>query len=96
MLWKLDRESFNAIVKDAAQKKRERYEGFLARVPLLKGMDSYQRSQISDGLQSEKVITQGDDGEIICEHSVSDLEYIVHSVSDLEMWSPCVMKMTTV
>lgn len=32
VLWKLDRRSFNSIVKDAAQKKRERYEGFLGSV----------------------------------------------------------------
>lgn len=69
VLWKLDRSSFNAIVKDAAQKKRDRYEGFLAKVPLLKDMDSYMRSQVSDGLKAEKVaggdniITQGEDGD---------------------------------
>ena len=29
LLWKLDRETFNHIVKDAASRKREKYEKFL-------------------------------------------------------------------
>jgi cAMP-dependent protein kinase regulator len=70
LLWKLDRSSFTHIVKDAAQKKRERYEGFLSSVPLLRdnGMDNYGRSQICDGLHNESfvagevVITEGEEG----------------------------------
>ena len=34
-LWKLDRQTFNHIVKDAAAKKREHYEKFLAKVKIL-------------------------------------------------------------
>lgn len=69
ILWKLDRDSFNHIVKDGAAKKRNRYEGFLAKVPLLKDMDSYQRSQVCDGLHVESftagtnIITEGEDGD---------------------------------
>lgn len=69
ILWKLDRKSFNNIVKEAAQKKRERYEGFLGSVPLLKSMDSYERSQLCDGLQSTSfaagstIISQGETGD---------------------------------
>jgi len=51
--WQLDRETFNAIVKDAAQKKRNRYDNFLAKVPLLQSMDAYERSQIADALKVE-------------------------------------------
>ena len=29
LLWKLDRDTFNHIVKDAAAKKREKYDNFL-------------------------------------------------------------------
>jgi len=54
VLWKLDRNTFNHIVKDAAQKKRERYESFLKTVPLLQSMSDYERSQVADGLKSEK------------------------------------------
>ncbi|CAD7964830.1 unnamed protein product [Amoebophrya sp. A120] len=69
VLWKLDRKSFNAIVKESAQKKRERYEGFLAKVPLLKTVDSYERSHICEGLvaeafkEGEVIIQEGDTGD---------------------------------
>merc|ERR1719194_176787 len=53
VLWKLDRDTFNHIVKEAAAKKRERYESFLKQVPLLSSMDAYERSQIADALQRE-------------------------------------------
>merc|ERR1712039_140018 len=53
ILWQLDRDTFNNIVKEAAQKKRQRYDTFLAKVPLLASMDSYERSQLADALRSE-------------------------------------------
>jgi cAMP-dependent protein kinase regulator len=43
-MWALDRNTFNHIVKDAASKKREKYEAFLSKIELLKGMDPYERS----------------------------------------------------
>merc|ERR1719262_1988803 len=46
VLWQLDRETFNHIVKEAAQKKRARYDAFLQKVPLLASMDAYERSQL--------------------------------------------------
>jgi cAMP-dependent protein kinase regulator len=42
--WKLDRDTFNHIVKDAAAQKRTKYEKFLSSVPILKSMDPYERS----------------------------------------------------
>ncbi len=42
-LWSLDRETFTHIVKDAASKKRERYEAFLEKVKILQSMDAYER-----------------------------------------------------
>merc|ERR1712216_1084988 len=68
ILWELDRGSFNAIVKDAAQKKREKYEGFLNKVKLLETMESYERNQLADALKPEsfpaetEIIKQGDEG----------------------------------
>merc|ERR1719473_1672078 len=68
VLWQLDRDTFNNIVKEAAQKKRERYDAFLAKVPLLAGMDAYERSQLADALKSEtfadgaEVCREGEDG----------------------------------
>ena len=52
VLFSLDRECFNHIVKDAARKKREKYEDFLGKVKLLDSMDPYERSQIADALVS--------------------------------------------
>merc|ERR1719453_683755 len=54
LLWKLDRDTFNHIVKDAAQKKRDTYDEFLKKVPLLSSMDAYERSQVADALTREK------------------------------------------
>ena len=48
LLWELDRNTFNNIVKDAAQNKRDKYESFLATVPILESMDQYERSKIAD------------------------------------------------
>jgi len=50
----LDRETFNHIVKDAAAKKREKYESFLSKVELLADMDPYERMQIADALKTKK------------------------------------------
>lgn len=69
LLWKLDRETFNAIVKDAACKKRERYEQFLKSVSILKDLGGYEISQISDALcgrdvmGGENVVRQGEPGD---------------------------------
>ena len=68
--WVLDRESFNHIVKDAAVKKREQYDGFLSKVGLFQSMDNYERQQLSDCLRSaqfaagEYVIREGEWGDI--------------------------------
>lgn len=68
--WCLDRETFNHIVKDAAAKKRERYEKFLEGVEVLKSIDSYEKMQMADVLKSisfapgEYVIRQGDWGDV--------------------------------
>mmetsp|Transcript_4893 Transcript_4893/g.8730 ORF Transcript_4893/g.8730 Transcript_4893/m.8730 type:complete len:401 (+) Transcript_4893:72-1274(+) len=69
VLWKLDRDTFNHIVKEAAQKKRQRYDTFLAKVPLLASMDAYERSQLADALKVEQfaegaiIVTQGEVGQ---------------------------------
>jgi len=68
ILWQLDRDTFNHIVKEAASKKRNRYDTFLAKVPLLASMDAYERGQIIDALKpvqmdaGKDICKQGDDG----------------------------------
>lgn len=69
LLWQLDRETFNHIVRDASMKKREQYENFLKSVEILKELGNYERSQLSDSLQKEtvasgaEVIKQGEEGD---------------------------------
>jgi len=69
VLWQLDRDTFNHIVKEAAQKKRQRYDTFLAKVPLLASMDAYERSQLADALKVETfsagqtIVTEGEIGQ---------------------------------
>ena len=51
VLWTLDRETFNNIVKFSAIKKRETYEAFLQSVDILSQIDHYELSQICDALK---------------------------------------------
>ena len=53
-LWELDRQTFNAIVKDSAAKKREKYEELMKNIPLLSGMDLYERNKIADAIKESK------------------------------------------
>ena len=68
--WALDRECFNNIVKDAAVKKREKYENTLKKVEILKSIDPYELGQICDALKSQSftkgefIIKQGDRGDV--------------------------------
>ena len=67
-VWKLDRDTFNHIVKDAAAKKREKYDNFLQTVKILSSLDPYERSRLGDAVQEhtykkkDLIITQGDEG----------------------------------
>ena len=54
LLWCLDRETFNHIVKDASRNKREKYEHFLSKVKLLEAMEPYERSVLSDAFIEEQ------------------------------------------
>ncbi len=52
-MWSLDRNTFNHIVKDAAAKKREKYEEFLSEVKILQSVEPYERSKLADALKEE-------------------------------------------
>jgi cAMP-dependent protein kinase regulator len=65
MLWVLDRNTFNHIVKEAAayvttylmtyfRRKREKYEDFLKSVKVLQSMDHYERSKLADAIKEER------------------------------------------
>jgi cAMP-dependent protein kinase regulator len=72
--WVLDRETFNHIVKGAAQKKREKYENFLKNVEILGSIDSYELMQICDALKTAS-FKKGD--YIIKEGEMGDVFYIL-------------------
>merc|ERR1711904_319137 len=67
--WKLDRETFNAIVRDAAEQKLSKWRAFLKKVPILEKMEDYQRSQLTDALKEESfedgkvIMTEGEQGD---------------------------------
>lgn len=69
-LWSLDRRTFNFIVKESAQQKREKYEEFLKEVTILKEMDAYERNKLADAIKEawykkgDYVIKEGEQGEI--------------------------------
>jgi len=69
-LWVLDRSTFSHIVKDAAARKREKYEDFLKTVDLLKSMDHYERSKLADAIKEQNfkpgdvIIREGEEGNV--------------------------------
>ena len=68
VLFSLDRDTFNHIIKSATIKKRDIYEKFLQKVELLSDLESYERGKICDCLQIEKyqkgdlIIKEGEEG----------------------------------
>ena len=68
LLWKLDRDTFNHIVKDASSKRREKYESFLSQVPIFETMEPYERSKLADAFTEthvsagEFIIREGEEG----------------------------------
>lgn len=67
-LWCLDRESFQMMLITAENSKKGEYDGFLAEVDLLRGLTLYERSVLSDLLESElfddgeEIVHQGEEG----------------------------------
>jgi cAMP-dependent protein kinase regulator len=76
-LLQLDRLTFNHIVKDAAAKKREKYEEFLKHVKILENMDEYERAKLADAFREEWY--QPDDVVIREGDSQGDTFYLVMS-----------------
>merc|ERR1740129_1470018 len=70
LIWQLDRETFNHVVRDASIAKREKYESFLSQVPILEALGPYERSQLADALKTEAVtagttvLRQGEEGKL--------------------------------
>ena len=55
-------------MKDASQRKRDKYDNFLLQVPIFETMEPYERSKLSDAFvekkvsAGEKIITEGEPG----------------------------------
>lgn len=68
-LWALDRVTFRRILMESTFARRRLYEKFLEEVPLLSSLTPYERSKISDALETQKhpagttIIKQGDIGQ---------------------------------
>ena len=54
VLWQLDRDTFNNIVKESAVRKRRKYEQFLSGIKILQDMEDYERAKIADALKPLK------------------------------------------
>ena len=77
--WYLDRDTYRNMVMGTAIRRRETYMAHLEKIPFLSGLDSYEKLQVADALQSEEydagdyIITYDTEGEwmfIILEGSV--------------------------
>lgn len=68
-LWQLDREPFKMLLAQSSQNQYALYEGWLSEVDLLKALNQYELSRLSDLLEStlydagEEIIKQGDPGD---------------------------------
>jgi len=81
-LWALDRYSYRHILMENTIRKRNLYNEFLKKVPLLNNLDGYERASVADALEeisfqaNEEIIRQGDQGDffyIIVEGTASVL-----------------------
>lgn len=69
VLWQLDRDTFNHIVKDSAIRRREKYEAFLEKVTIFSTMEPYERARLADAFTEcsfkagDYIIKEGDKGD---------------------------------
>ncbi|KAK7116699.1 cAMP-dependent protein kinase type II regulatory subunit-like [Littorina saxatilis] len=77
-LWAMDRASFRRIVLKAAFKKRKMYEELLENVPMLKTLESYERMNVADALQTK---TFADNDVIIQQGAEADGMYFLENGS---------------
>jgi len=70
VLFSLDRETFNHIVKAEVVKRRNKFESFLTKIPILDSLNSYEKDKVCDCLQTkiyknnEYIIHEGENGDI--------------------------------
>ena len=76
VLFALDRETFNHIVKNAVVNRRKKFETFLSKIPILDSLNSYEKDKICDCLQTK---TYNDSDYIIREGESGDVFYFIQS-----------------
>lgn len=70
LLFALDRETFNHIVKGAVIQRRNKFEHFLSKIPVLDSLNGYEKDKICDCLQTktyqkdEYIIREGESGDV--------------------------------
>jgi len=66
----LDRETFNAIVKDAEIRRRDKFDSTISKVEILQAMDPYERTKLGDVMKhanfkaGETIIKEGEEGDV--------------------------------
>lgn len=78
LCWRLERETFNSVVREAAVTRTETYDKFLKEVPLLQGLGMSDRMMIIDALRQEEFKK---DDEVIKQGDTAERFYIVQSGS---------------
>lgn len=76
LLWKLDRETFNHIVKGAAELRMAKLQSFIAKCPLLQGLSTYEQTKLTEALTRTDF---ADGSYIIRQGEVGGLMYFVES-----------------
>ena len=76
ILFSLDRETFNHIVKNAVIKRRNKFEEFLSKIPILDSLNGYEKNKICDCLQTK---TYNKNDYIIHEGESGDVFYFIQS-----------------
>jgi len=74
LIWALDRNSFRRIVLKTAFLKRRMYEDFIESLPILKSLESYERTNVCDALNSK---SYADGAEIISEGDKADCMFFI-------------------
>lgn len=68
VIWSIERETFNQLVKGGIAAQKRKYQNFLADVDLLSGLNEDERAKIADVLQSrefsdgDRIVRAGDEG----------------------------------
>lgn len=68
-LWAIDRDTYRRVLMGSVIRKRKMYEEFLEKVPLLQGLDKWERLSVADALEpayykdGDAVMRQGDEAD---------------------------------